>query len=97
MAGVETPSFGDTKAVCSGHVELHTAIVLGGSADKIRISSMQGPTGTDCGVIVDKTFRAERCNGRFVKIKGSVDLFVDRLGGINAGETKEVERQFNLR
>ena len=97
MAGVETPSVGNTKAACSGHVEPHTAIVLGGSADIIRISSMRGPTGTECGVIVDKTFCAKGLDGRFVIIKGSVDLSVGRLGGITAGETKEVERQIDLR
>ena len=96
MAGVETPSVGDTKAACSGHVEPHTVIVLGGSADIIRISSMRGPTGMDGGVVIDKTFCAEGRDGRFVVIKGSVDLFVGRPGGIMAGETKEIEHQFDL-
>ena len=91
------PSVGDTKAACSGHVERHTAIVLGGSADIIRISSMRSPTGTDDGVVVDKTFCAKGRDGRFVIIKGSVDLFVGRPGGITAGKMKEVERQFDLR
>ena len=72
-------------------------IVLGGIADIICISSMRGPTGTDGGAVVDKTFRAEGRNGHFVIIEGSVDLFVGRLGGITAEETKEVEHQFDLR
>ena len=97
MAGVETSSVGDTKAVCSGHEEPHTAIVLGGSANIIHISFMQCPTGMDGGAVVDKTFCAKGRDGCFVIIEGSVDLFVGRLGGIMAGEMKEVERQFGLR
>ena len=96
MAGVETSSVGDTKAVCSGHEEPHTAIVLGGSANIIHISFMQCPTGMDGGAVVDKTFCAEGRDGRFVVIKRSVDLFVGRPGGIMAGETKEIEHQFDL-
>ena len=91
------PSVGDTKAACSGHVERHTAIVLGGSADIKHISFMWGPTGTDCRVIVDKAFCAKGRDGRFVIIEGSIDLLVGRLGGITAGETKVVEGQFDLR
>ncbi len=71
--------------------------MLGGKSNVISVGAMRGPTGTDGGVIVYKTFCPEGRDGGFVVIEESVDLFVGRLAGIAAREMKEVEHEFNLR
>jgi len=71
--------------------------VLGGNADVISVGSMWGPTRADGRVVVQKAFCSKGRDGHLVVIKKGVDFFVGGPGGITARETKEVEREFDLR
>ena len=91
------PSVGNTVSLCSGYEKTHTLIVLGGDADVISVGSMWGPTCVDGRVVVHKAFCSKGHDGRLVVIKKGVDFFVGGLGEITARETKEVERELDLR
>ena len=84
MVWEELHGFGDALGTSLRNINTITAVVFGGSAEIPALNAIRRPGATSGGGLKYEHLGARGCEWRFVKIKSTVELGLDREERVDA-------------